>query len=182
MVRARRGRRGILTPARAEWNPYLSLLYDALSRRGFAPVVRDRLQLAVLVRERERCRFLHLHWPEGLYRFERGPRPLRRPLSRVKLGLLALRLAAARLLAYRLVWTVHQVYPHEEVEPRLDRAAARLLARCADALVVYDAATRAAVGRDLGSRAAAKVEQMPHGSYLGVYANRRARATVRREL
>jgi beta-1,4-mannosyltransferase len=165
----------------APWNPYLRLLYGALSAEGFTQVERPRFSMRWLWRSRSSARFLHFHWPESQYRFGRGPARLRPALSRLKLALFASRLAAARLLGYRLVWTVHQPYPHESNDRGLDRRGARILAHACDLLVAHDRWTAEEVQSKLagGSRPVAVV---PHGSYVGVYPEGRPREVVRREL
>jgi len=146
----------------------LELLYDHLGRVGVPFVPGARLTLAWLAGPaRRRVRWLHVHWPESLYRFQRGPKLLRGPLSWLKLGLFAARLLLARALGYRIAWTIHQVLPHEGAG-RIDLAAARMLARCSDLLVAHDAATAARVAGTLGA-AARRVAVVPHGSYVGVY-------------
>ena len=165
----------------APWNPYLRLLYGALSAQGFTQVEHPRLSLRWLWRSRSSARFLHFHWPESEYRFGRGPARLRPVLSRLKLALFAGRLAAARLLGYRLVWTVHQPYPHESNDRGLDRRGAPILAHACDLLVAHDRWTAGEIQSKLagGSRPVAVV---PHGSYVGVYPEGRPRDVVRREL
>lgn len=164
----------------APWNPYLRLLYESVATAGVDVTFDIRPTLGWLWRSRRVVRILHVHWPEGLYRLRRGPARLRAPLSWVKLVVLALRLTAARLLGYRLVWTVHQVLPHETTSRRLDRAGAHLLASFASALIVHDRATLAATQRELGRRR--RVAVIPHGSYRGVYASSNSRADVARRL
>jgi glycosyltransferase involved in cell wall biosynthesis len=164
----------------APWNPYLRLLYDAVGAAGVDVVWGGRLSLRWLWRSRRSVRVLHVHWPESLYRFGRGPALLRRPLSWAKLALLALRLAAARALGYRLVWTVHQVRPHETTSRRLDAAGARVVAAFARALIVHDGSTAERVRREL--RPARDPVVIPHGSYRGVYPPGRSRDEVARAL
>jgi beta-1,4-mannosyltransferase len=179
--RTRSGSRdcGIACLSAAPWNPYLRLLYDALAAEGFERVEQPRLSLRWLWRARSRARFLHFHWPENHYRFGRGPVPLRPLLSRLKLGVFASRLATARLLGYRLVWTVHQIYPHESRDRSLDRHAARLLAAACDLLLAHDRWTAGEIASRLGRSTAIAV--VPHGSYVGVYPEGRPQE-VRREL
>jgi beta-1,4-mannosyltransferase len=163
----------------APTNPYLQLLYAHLGRRGIAAERCESPSLRWLVRARGEVDVLHLHWPESLYRAQRGPRALRGPLSWLKLGRLAVRLAAARALGLRLVWTIHQVVPHERSGRGIDLAGARVIARFAGLLVAHDAATAADAARRLGARS---VHVVPHGSYRGVYPPDAGRAATRRRL
>ncbi|HEX2506222.1 MAG TPA: glycosyltransferase family 4 protein [Gaiellaceae bacterium] len=162
-------------------NPYQRLLYEALGRHGYAVEPEARFELGWLVRARREVGFLHFHWPQPFWRHEKGPRALRLPLSLAKLGLFALRLAAARLLGYRVVWTIHQILPHEVGNERLDRLGAGTLASLGNVLVTHDEGTREAAGKAVGP-AARRIEVIPHGSYVGVYPPGRARDAVREEM
>jgi beta-1,4-mannosyltransferase len=168
-------------PAPIGRNPYQALLYRHLAEEGTLVEGPPRLSLGWLRRNRGRVAALHFHWPEGYYRHERGGRTLRVALSWLRLVLFGIRLAAARVLGYRVVWTVHQVYPHETRSRRLDRRAARLLARVSDFLIAHDSGTAAALVRELGAPDD-KIHVIPHGSYIGVYPKGRGREDVRAEL
>jgi beta-1,4-mannosyltransferase len=165
----------------APWNPYLRLLYEHLAAQGFELVDHPRLTLQSLWRSRSGAGFLHFHWPESFYRYGRGPARLRPFLSRVKVSLFRSRLRAARLLGYRLVWTVHQVFPHESLDRERERRGARVLARACHLLVVHDAWTAEHVRAELGVPPS-RIAVVPHGSYVGVYPEGRSRPAVRREL
>ena len=165
----------------APWNPYLRLLYGHLDAHGFEAVKAPAFSLRWLWRARSTVGFLHFHWPESLYRYGRGPLWLRPVLSRVKLALFAARLTAARLLGYGLVWTVHQVFPHESSDHALDRRGARLLARAAHLLIAHDRWTAEQARLEL-STDRKRIVVVPHGSYIGVYPEGRARSEVRNEL
>lgn len=174
----RHRRRVACVPPMIPQNPYQRLLYAALGREGFEIVGDGRIDVGWLIRERNDVGTLHFHWPESCYRHRgRGASVL----SWVKLALFGIRLSAARVLGYRIVWTVHQVLPHERAAPGLDRAAAVLLARMSDELIVHDAKTRDDLLRVVPG-SARKLHTMPHGSYVGVYPVRRSRAEVREEL
>jgi glycosyltransferase involved in cell wall biosynthesis len=167
-------------------NPYQRLLYQHLNDHGCELVSDPRLHAGVLRfrwlwRWRAEVDYLHFHWPQGLYRHNRGPARLRGPLSWVKLGALAPRLAVARLLGYRLTWTIHQVTPHDARDRMLDRLAARLLARCAHVLIAHDEDTLADIRARLPAHAP-RVHVIPLGSYADSYPAGRPRAATRREL
>jgi beta-1,4-mannosyltransferase len=168
-------------PGVLKTNPYQKLLYAHLAAHGLHVVDGSQLELGWLWRSRRSVGVLHFHWPQSYWHHERGPAPLRRPLSYVKVALVAARLAAARALGYRIVWTVHQVYPHEVSDPRLERLGARTLASFSHVLIAHDAGTLEQVRRKLG-RAARRTAIVPHGSYLGVYPAGRPRAAVRESL
>lgn len=173
-------RRSISSLSTAGLNPYLDLLYRSLAEVGIPTGPPARLRLRWLLSHREDVRYLHVHWPESLYRFLRGPSHLSPYVSWIKLGVLEARLFAACLLGYRLIWTIHQLYPHGTVS-RLDRTAARSLARRSNLLIAHDPETAAGARRDLGLPAD-EVVVVPHGSYIDVYPPGRSGEEVRRAL
>ena len=151
-------------PRRLAANPYCELLYDHLERLAIE-VVEGRSGIRWLVRSRGRVRVLHFHWPERHFR----------PGSPWSAVAFALRLLAARLLGYRLVWTVHNAAPHENpgAGDRLVRATLRRLAT----LIVHCDAARRLLGP--AGRGALVI---PHGSYVGRYPNGIGARTARERL
>jgi glycosyltransferase involved in cell wall biosynthesis len=162
-------------------NPYQRLLYAALEPHGLSVVSDTSLDARWLWSRRKHICALHFHWPQSYWRHERGPAPLRRPLSYLKIGLLGARLAFARVLGCRIVWTVHQVLPHELDDPRVDRLGARVLARLSSALIAHDLATVDSIRRELGPKTP-PIHVVAHGSYVGAYPAGRPRSVVRKEL
>jgi glycosyltransferase involved in cell wall biosynthesis len=156
-------------------NPYIPLLYEHLAALGIPRAPQPRFELGWLWRSRRAVTFLHFHWgPDRFYAFGR-----RRWLG---VGRFAARLLAARVLGYRVVWTIHEVHPpHSTAGRRIDRAAARILARVSHVLLAHDGATAERARGELG-RVADRVEIVPHASYLGVYPPGRPAPAVRAEL
>jgi beta-1,4-mannosyltransferase len=162
-------------------NPYGQLLYAALAGAGLHLVPDPRLELGWLWRHRGLVAFLHFHWDELYYESaSRRPR-LRELRSWLKLLRYAGLLTVARLLGYRIIWTVHEVLPHESRSPRRDLLAARMLARSSHALVAHDRATAARAAAMLRTDGR-PIAVVPHGSYVGAYPEGRPREAVRERL
>ena len=168
-------------PPPIDRNPYQALLYRHLADQGVEVGSAGRFTVGWLHENRALVTTLHFHWPEYYYRFDRGPLATRGLLSWARLVLFAVRLTVARRLGYRIVWTVHQLSPHESSSRRLDRAGAWLLARSSHVLIALDRSTAGALATEL-SGSAARVRVIPHGSYIGVYPRGRPRAEVRSHL
>lgn len=99
---------------------------------------------------------LHVHWPELLIRDSR--RPWLRPVRRRLLDLLLLRL---RLTRTPLVWTAHNLSPHEPGDPSEQRALRRF-SRRVDLAIRLNPASPVDVGR--------RRVTIPHGSYREPFA------------
>jgi len=138
-------------PRRLESNPYCELLYDHLERLG-VEVVDGRSGVRWLAAHRGRVGVLHFHWPE---------RHFRRGAPGAALGFAA-RLVLARVLGYRIVWTVHNLVPHEDGAAG-DRIVRAILERVATLVVHCQAGREALRGRP--------AVVIPHGSYVGRYPN-----------
>jgi beta-1,4-mannosyltransferase len=151
-------------------NPYQRLLHAELERRAFrfralrgGPAPAAEVDL------------VHLNWLEFLVR-SGGPLSGLRAWRRALRLLLGLRRARAGV-----VWTVHNLVPHEPEHPRLERWLARRVARRADALVVHSRYAAERVRDSLGRDA--EVFVAPHAGYVGCLPEeRRGRAELRREL
>jgi beta-1,4-mannosyltransferase len=164
-------------------NPYQSLLYGAMAAlRPDLEVSYSRYHrtlgslplLTSLPWKRFRgYRLLHIHWPSfGLSR--------NGPLSRHIASLMVpLTIYFAKLLGFRLVWTVHNVLPHEP-QTLDDAKAARFLSRNVDAKIVL---SHPAI-RDMRCHGldVNHVWVIPHGNYLGVYPDVITRSAAREHL
>jgi len=160
-------------------NPYQRLLYQELAAHGYSLVASFRFKTGELLRSRNRVRILHFHWPQGYYVSPRGTGRVRVALSVVRIGLFTFRLLLARLLGYRTVWTVHEVYPHEKAGRRIDLAGGYVLAKLSSLLLAHDRSTAMTAERAFDLRPGT-VRIVPHASYDGYYPEGRDRVTMRR--
>ena len=110
----------------------------------------------------DRRRILHIHW---MYSFK-----LPGGNSKISLRLAYFTsmtfLSLANLLRFRIVWTAHNVLPHETITSN-DLAVRRKIARVADAVIVHSSSTLpalAAAGIPVSEAAV-----IPHPSYVGRY-------------
>jgi beta-1,4-mannosyltransferase len=99
---------------------------------------------------------LHVHWPELLIRDSR--RPWRRVVKRRLLHLLLLRL---RLRRIPLVWTAHNLRPHETLS-RSDHRSLRRFSRRIDLVIRLNPASPVRSGREIVT--------IPHGHYRRPFA------------
>lgn len=112
-------------------NPYQYLLAQAL-----APLdVRVQHSSALpserwLVANRGRVELLHLHWLHTLYNSGRKSSPL-------YLARFVEKLVCARSLGYKLIWTAHNIMPHERTFPPIDSIGRLAVMIFAHAIIVH---------------------------------------------
>lgn len=167
-------------PPPSSRNTYQRLLYEQLWRHGLTLAPGASLTVGWLRRHRGSGMIVHFHWPHLGYApgGHTGGTPEGLELW-LAVALFGVRLAAARAFGYRVVWTVHEVYP-PDLPGLAHRVAANLLALASTRLIVHDQPTMDACRRLLS--AAGKLTLIPHASYLGVYPRRRPGVQVRDEL
>jgi beta-1,4-mannosyltransferase len=182
--RTRASRRGLaqFPPPGSSTNPYAELLYAALAEHGFERRELSAPTVPALWRARREIGYLHFHWlPEKVY----AP-SLRTTAPPARAGLelcrFAYRMAFARLLGYRIAWTVHELRPRRarSVRARIDRAGSVILARSSHTLIAHDDAMADRLRAELGRPLAISI--IPHGTFTDVYPTHRARAELRTEL
>jgi glycosyltransferase involved in cell wall biosynthesis len=162
-----------LVPSRVPTNPYSELLARSVEAAGAELAEVGRPGWGWLYRNRGRVEAIHLHWLHVFYRHD--GRPLRSVIA--ALGFAAM-LVAARLLGYRLVWTMHNARPHDSPTPAAD-AIARLVAANLAEVVIHCEAARPLLARQ---KRFGGVHAIPHGSYAGFYADSLSREEARRRL
>jgi glycosyltransferase involved in cell wall biosynthesis len=167
----------VLYLSRVRLNPYVRLLAAGVERAD--PAIRTEI-VAVLPWSRVALApappVLHLHWVE--LQFAYGHPGLQR--ARLSWQALRLALSALRHRGTRLVYTVHNLHPHDEPFAALHEAAHGWLFAHADAIHVHDAGTAATIAARWGRRK--RVFVIPHGHYREVYPADVSRAEARRRL
>jgi len=193
----------LVSPVGPGVNPYISLLQGGLAAAGASVRLVPRLTADEL--EGECCPdVVHLHWLDrydlppailfpGLHPARDLPRRVLRRLLETACNLplvyqgrrwarlrhLLTLLRRFRAAGGRVVYTVHNLDPHEEGGPA-DRWALRHLIGLADALHVHDISTAEALARTFGRREGVAV--IPHGHYLDCYPNTVSRQEARARL
>ncbi len=154
-------------------NPYQDLLARGLKKYGVE--IRGQRKFpneSWLFRHRKNNHVLHIHWPHILY--HKGFFP---PLFYV---LFVERLLLARLLGYKIIWTAHNIMPHERPYPFVDFLIRLLLVTVTQSIIVHCGYAREMVKKKF--RRKKNVFIIPHGSYLKVYPNKISKEKARQVL
>ena len=156
-------------------NPYAGLLALALARRGIHLELGDyAFTREWLRRNRDEFSVLHLNWLHQFYREDD------RVKTQQRYDRFAANLPYARELGYRIVWTLHNLYPHERPFPDIDRAARLLVCEQADVVITHCRRAAQLAAEHFGRRE--RVEVVPHGHFIDVYPNEISRAEARARL
>jgi glycosyltransferase involved in cell wall biosynthesis len=158
-------------PPQLPTNPYLDQLYRPMTEMEVSVRrLRPRYALPELLLGHD-ARLLHLHFFDELTQ-----RPAQLATATRSLGFLAL-LATLRRRGARLVWTAHNLEPHESHRPLWSFVLYRTVAGWADAVIAHSQSARAALERRYGSVPHCHV--IPQGNYIGMYGPVRDRAQSR---
>ncbi len=154
-----------LPKGHSKTNPYGPSLVEAMEKLGVEFEFSERFDASWLIGRRREIQILHLNWPSYEYkRFREGD-----SLSRVVrlwtkfVG----RLALARFLGYRLVWTMHNLYPHDIRYQYLDHLGRLVLCTLCSAIIVHCEYARGLAARRFGRHC--HVHVIPHGHFIDVY-------------
>ena len=152
-------------------NPYNRLLYEAMEAEHVA--VDEFTPRRALT---GRYDIWHMHWPDDLLSI----RDKQAALARVA-GLLAL-MAWTRLRGTRIVWTVHDLGPHESYHPVLERWFWRLFLPQVDGFI-----SLSRHGKRMAERVFPPLQDVPgfvvaHGHYRAAYPNEMNQAEARAAL
>jgi len=157
-------------------NPYQQMLYTGLGELDtvaiptddpFEPSGFDGFTRA------DGARVLHIHWTAPILGGARGERDAVAIRRRLLDGIDTFRAGGGRL-----VWTVHNVLPHECAHPTVEAGLRQGLADRADAVHVMCDATAAAVSEHY-TLPADRTFVVPHSSFVGVYGDAMHRGTAR---
>ena len=134
-------------------NPFNFLLSDALAAQGCEVFEFDG-QGGL----REQIDIFHIHWPQE------AARGRRRSALR-KMFWLATSLLVQRLRGARIVWTVHNIYGHDQNNPTIERVFMWLVARLVHGLIFLTESSRSAACAAMPALAAKPFAIIPHGLY-----------------
>jgi beta-1,4-mannosyltransferase len=152
---------GTLREPNDQTNPYGNLLADALASQGVeVEYVLDHSEEWIRANA-GRFDVMHWHWPSHEYN---DPASRSGTQQRMEQFLRELRLA--RSLGWRVVWTAHNLYPHDRTHHDIDVAFRRAFVEIATAILSHCDAAAEAVRREF--RPVAPIVVVPHGNFIDV--------------
>jgi len=171
-------------PSRADCNPYIHLLKTSLAECGVQPHEHTlfidglghpypALDQNWLLRHRGRVNLLHFHW---LQKFYRAPSLEE---SEQRFAVFRDFLALARSLDYRIVYTFHNLFPHEGMGKEMDLRVRRLIIDQAHRFICFSNRQRVYLQETFGPM---RLAVIPHPNYSGCYPDDLSPEECRRRL
>lgn len=155
-------------------NPYGNLLADALGRVGVDVTYETVIDEAFLHERVGQLDALHLHWPSHEYR---GPDAV---ATRSQMHGMVQRLRLARTLGFGVVWTAHNIMPHDRTYADIDREFRVALCHLASAIIAHCEEAAEALRREFAP--AAPIHVIPHGNFIRVLPASVTRAEARADV
>ncbi len=163
-----------LPPDHEGSNPYGALLAEALERHGAQVEYTREYSREYLRRNSGRIQVLHFHWPHHDY-FHPDAR-----IMQERMREMAASLELARELGYKIVWTAHNIYPHNRLHRSIDHEFRLEICRLADAVIAHCPVNARGLEERFGR--SRRVFIIPHGHFIDVYRTDFSRSQARREL
>lgn len=151
-------------------NPYITLLYGAVRAHGVQVDDFDRRKLL------DRYDVIHVHWPQALVRWS-SPMTAAQDVAKV---LALLRLAKAR--GSKLIWTGHDLRPHDSIRPGLHRFYVSAFTRMVDGWISLGDAAADVLREEYPQIRDKPCFVIRHGHYRGAYGDAPDKAVARKQL
>lgn len=155
--------------ANAKHNPYNALLYGGMEG---AEVHEYSHKKAIL----RRFDILHIHWPDGFINQPGWLTTFRR------MAILFTVVTVAKLRGTKIVWTVHNLLPHDAYHPKLASRFLEWFALRADGLIFLGNSSMQVYRDKYGIAPKQVAAVIPHGHYRGVYKAMPSKESARAEL
>lgn len=150
-------------------NIYTKPLYASLSLKGFDILEKspDYFSFKWLFKNIRRIDILHIHWLSKYYTSDASIKIL------IKLLIFTIKLLTCRFSGIKIVWTVHNLYPHyyytvkfQNIYNFIQKSARRLIVKLSNLIIVHCQTAADLIQQHFGCKPG-KIIVLPHGSLCG---------------
>jgi glycosyltransferase involved in cell wall biosynthesis len=146
---------------------FLALLRQGLMRAGAVVLDHRPVRIGWSMRQRE-VDVVHLHWLE--YAAASDSRPfVGWALSWFRVARLITFLLVLRARRIGVVWTIHNLSPHQPIRPRAERTCARAVYALATEVIVHSDYSARRASETFRTRRARPLRVIPHANYIGAF-------------
>jgi glycosyltransferase involved in cell wall biosynthesis len=170
----------IFLPRAPEENPYQKQLIDNLKKIGVQVEIQKPSASSTfffpIVISHWKPDILHLHWLE--------PSCISANwfLSLLKSSSFLIQLAILKIIGVKLVWTVHNLKNHDNLNLVLNNICTKTVIRFADAIITHCEAAQTELIKTFSVKNKDKIFVVPHGNYVEWYENTITREVAQTEL
>lgn len=152
---------------RDEPTSFLALLEAATEEVGARSIGRCKLDLRWSLTQHE-VDVVHLHWIEYLAASDPSPvLGFLRTWVRIVRAIVCLTILRVRGVG--IVWTIHNLAPHQPVRPRAEAICARTVYLLVDEIIVHSGYARARVRERFRGRRGQTTTVIPHANYVSAF-------------
>lgn len=155
----------------AQTNPYNMLLYSALIEKGCTVSEFDKIKFIL-----QKTDILHIHWPDLIINHKSL---LKTVISIARLCTLVL---LCRLKRIKIVWTVHNLMPHDAYHEKTMKIALNWFVGHCSGLIFLSNSSKAEFIKFYKLKNLPACQIIPHGHYKSVYDKINNKLEARREL
>lgn len=162
-----------------EWrkgNPYQNALANSLSKENVEVKFASAIRILSLLKPERKPAILHIHWQ---HLFFLGRNKIKTIL---KSTLFIGRLIMLKLFGIKIVWTVHNLYNHDERFKAIELFFGSILARLCDKLIVHTNSAKQKVKEAFKIRRESCIKIIHHGNYIAIYENAVNKVQARNQL
>jgi glycosyltransferase involved in cell wall biosynthesis len=169
--------KSIFVPRALDENPYQTQLIANLEQLG-TQVQRSSLSSFFLptIILRWKPNIVHLHWLNPLFLGQNKFKTL------IKTFIFIFQVFFLKVIGMKIVWTVHNLKNHENINLNLDRICTTLVVKLSSAIITHCQAAKEEVIKTFSLKDRDKVFVVPHGNYIECYENKVEKKLARKEL
>jgi glycosyltransferase involved in cell wall biosynthesis len=154
---------------------YTNCHYPAMRKQG-ANIVKGIFSLRWLMANLRNVDYVHFHWPSFSYRHASGVQ------STIRFGKLCFLLLLAKFRGASIIWTSHNLYPHDKNSwPLIDTLARRVVTRIAKHILAHGPSAAEIVAAEFPA-ARGKITTIWHGHWIDYYRHGCSRRDARARL
>ncbi|WP_225977583.1 glycosyltransferase family 4 protein [Nostoc sp. CENA543] len=165
---------------RVDGNPYQEQLIDNLRKIGLKVEIQQPFSSSTfffpMVIKHWKPDILHLHWVEPSCISTNGF------LSLLKSVAFLIQLVILKIIGIKLVWTVHNLKNHDNLNLFLNNLCTKTVIKFADAIITHCEAAQEELIKTFDLKDKNKLFVVPHGNYVEWYENKISREAARAEL
>lgn len=155
----------IFLPDWRRGNQYQNILANSLPKENVEVRYADAIRILSLLKPEQKPAILHIHWQHAFFIARNKAKTIRQ--SSFFIG----RLIILKFFGIKIVWTVHNLYNHEERFKAIELFFSRILARLCDKLIVHTNSAKQKVKETFKIRRESCIKIIPHGNYIVIYEN-----------